>query len=144
MLAIFNRWFGPKPVKPTTTIIDQQAYFDLLERRQKKWQDDLREREADRARIAAVVWTWARDCVTFDEQRPLPTEAIPSEIKSWALGLVAREVMALAGSNDCRIYAHIFEKDPIAGVRKVQRLPRQAALQFPKPKAPAVMRRRLA
>ncbi|MBR0822418.1 hypothetical protein [Bradyrhizobium liaoningense] len=78
MLAIFDRWFGPRPVKPAATVTDQQAYFDLLERRQKRWDDDLRGREADRARLAAIVWTWARDCVNFDEQRPLPTEALPS------------------------------------------------------------------
>lgn len=143
MLTIFNRIFGSKAPVQETTVIDQQAYFDLLERRQKRWADDLRQREADRARIAAIVWTWALDCVNFDEQRPLATEAIPSEIKSWVFGLVAREVMALAGSNDCRIYSHVFENDPIAGVPKVQRLPRQAGLHFPKRQSPGAMGRRL-
>ncbi|MET4347049.1 hypothetical protein ABIC08_007734 [Bradyrhizobium sp. RT9b] len=129
---------------PATTVIDQQAYYDLLERRQKRWIDDMREREADRDRIAVIVWTWARDCVNFDAQRPLPTESVPGEIKSWLFGLLEREVMALASSNDYRIRSHLFDNDQIAGVGKVQRLPRQAGLRFPKPQAPAMARRRLA
>lgn len=144
MLTIFNRIFGSKAAVQEATIIDQQAYFDLLERRQKRRADDLREREADRDRIAVVVWTWARDCMHFDEQRPLATAAVPSEVKSWVFGLVAREVMVLAGSNDCRIRSHMFDNDPIAGVRKVQRLPRQAGLHFPKRQSPGAMGRRLA
>lgn len=144
MRAIFNRVFGAKAPVQEATVIDQQAYYDLLERRQKRWLDDVREREADRDRIAVIVWAWARDCVNFDDQRTLPTERVPGEIKSWLFGLVAREVMALAGSNDCRVRGHLFDNDPIAGVRKVQRLPREAGLQFPKPQMPALARRRLA
>ena len=67
MPAIFNRVFGAKAPVQEATVIDQQAYFDLLERRQKRWLDDIREREADRNRIAVIVWTWARDCVNFDD-----------------------------------------------------------------------------
>lgn len=72
MLAIFNRLFGMKQTAPAATVIDhidQQAHFDELKRRHKRRLDDEREREADRDRIAVIVWTRARDCVTFGEQR---------------------------------------------------------------------------
>lgn len=141
---MFSRLFGAKTLTPEATAIDQDAYLDQPDRRQKRLIEDAREREADRDRIAVIVWTWARDCVNFGEQRPLPTAAVPSAIKSWIFGLVAQEVMVLASANDRLIGRHMYDNAPIAGVRAAQRLPRQPELRFPKPPAPVAIRRRLA
>jgi len=132
MFAYLRRLFRRRDTVSNVAIVDLQAYYDLLERRQKAWLEDMKQRAADRARMSFIVWSWARDCVNELEQREL-SGLLTKDIRAWLRGLNANEVMALARANDHLILGHIYEGAHIAGVRAVQPLP-QTTLRFPRPK----------
>jgi hypothetical protein len=132
MFAYLRRIFRRQAPVPEVTVIDLQAYYDLLERRQKAWLADIKQRARDRERMSIIAWGWARDCVSHREQREL-SGLLTKDIRAWLRGLKANEVMALARANDHLIRGHIYEGARIAGVRAVQPLP-QATLHFPRPK----------
>jgi hypothetical protein len=130
--AFLSSLFRRRDTVSNVAIVDLQAYYDLLERRQKAWLADVKQRARDRERMSIIVWGWARDCVSHLEKREL-SGLLTRDIRAWLRGLNANEVMALARANDHLIRGHIYEGARIAGVRAVQPLP-QATLHFPRPK----------
>src|SRR5580704_3461297 len=86
ILVYLSRLFRREDtIAPGVTVIDQSAYFDLLERRQEAWISDMEQRNADRDRISFIVFSWARDCVSSLDQKS-PSSLTPGEQVGAGLG----------------------------------------------------------
>jgi hypothetical protein len=138
IIAWFRSLLGIKPAEPRdAVVIDQAAYYDSLERRQKEWRESERIIAKERELVARSVWSWACGNVSDRCKRPLPP-GLPrnSDLREWMNGLNVKEIFAISQSDSFAVWNHIYSDNLIEGVREVQPLP-EAILRFP-PRAPVV------
>lgn len=129
--------FGIEAAERDAVIVDQAAYYDSLERRQRDWRESARVLKKSREQTAHAVWSWASGTVNDRSKRPLPPK-LPrtGDIRAWLDGLNVKEIFAIAQTDSFAVWNHIYSDNLIEGVHEVQPLP-PAILRFP-PRKPVV------